>query len=271
MNPTQRSIVSGKANLAVWDAGAGPLLIFLHAGVADSRMWSAQLAALASTYRSIAYDRRGFGETQHVDEDYSQIDDLLAVIKAGGWGPAILVGCSQGGRVALDATLRHPELVKALVLIAPAVSGAPPVEYPNDIAAIVAELDEAESAGNLELANELEARLWLDGPTSLPGRVAGAARELFHEMNGIALRAEGLGNSVETANPAYLRLSEIGVPTLLVWGDLDFPHIQARCGQIAQLIPTAELEVIKGVAHLPSLEAPEMVTDIIRRFVGLHC
>ena len=230
-------------------------------------MWSAQLESLAGTYRCIAYDRRGFGETQHVDEDYSQIDDLLAVIRAGGGGPAILVGCSQGGRIALDAALLHPDQVKAIILIAPAISGAPPPEYPTAIAAIMSRLDEAETAGDLDLANDLEAHLWLDGPGSEYGRVTGSARILFMEMNGIALRAENLGQSIEPLSSSYPRLSEIGVPTLIVWGDLDFPHIQARCDHITNLIPQGRSELINGVAHLPSLEAPEVVTEIIRRFL----
>ena len=267
MKTTERSIPSGRVILAAWDAGAGPLVVFLHAGVADSRMWTAQCAALADVHRTLAYDRRGFGRTGHADEDYSQIGDLLAVVEACGGGPVILVGCSQGGRVALDATLAHPERVKALILIAPAVSGAPGADYPPVIAAIMAKLDEVETAGNLDLLNELEAHLWLDGPTSPIGRVTGAPRGLFNDMNGIALRAETLGNAIEPPSAAYPRLSEIRVPTLVIWGDLDFPHIQARCVEIIRLIPGASFVVINGAAHLPSLEMPEIVSDAIGRFI----
>ena len=231
-------------------------------------MWTAQCAALADVHRTLAYDRRGFGRTGHADEDYSQIGDLLEVIESCGGGPAVLVGCSQGGRIALDATLLHPDQVRALILIAPAISGAPSVEYPPEIAAIIKNLDDAESSGDLDLTNELEAHLWLDGPTSPIGRVTGAPRGLFYEMNGIALRAEALGKAIEPIQAAYPRLSEIGVPTLVICGDLDFPHIQARCVEITRLIPGASLVVISGAAHLPSLEMPEIVTDAIRRFVG---
>src|SRR5205814_1594946 len=82
--------------------GVGDPVVFLHAAVCDSRMWRAQLDAVGASNKAIAYDRRGFGETHAAKEDFSSVADLLAVIDAVGNGaPAILVGCSQGGRVAL--------------------------------------------------------------------------------------------------------------------------------------------------------------------------
>src|SRR3546814_20005913 len=53
---------------------------FLHAGVADRRMWQEQLAAFAPRHRVLAYDRRGFGETRGDPETFSHIADLLALL-----------------------------------------------------------------------------------------------------------------------------------------------------------------------------------------------
>ena len=58
----------GAARIAAELAGEGQPVVFLHAGVADRRMWRHQFAALASTHQVIAFDRRGFGETPAVDE-----------------------------------------------------------------------------------------------------------------------------------------------------------------------------------------------------------
>jgi pimeloyl-ACP methyl ester carboxylesterase len=123
---TTHFITSGKATLSAEAVGGGDPVIFLHAGVADSRMWRAQMQVVGATHRAISYDRRGFGATRAQREDYSAVADLEAVADAlGGGAPAILVGCSQGGRVAIDAALAHPSRARGLVLIAPAVSGAP--------------------------------------------------------------------------------------------------------------------------------------------------
>jgi pimeloyl-ACP methyl ester carboxylesterase len=109
-------IASGRATLAAEVVGSGDPVVFLHAGVCDSRMWRAQLDGVGANNKAIAYDRRGFGETRAEKEDFSAVADLMAVIDAMANGtPTILVGCSQGGRIALDAALRHPSYVRALV------------------------------------------------------------------------------------------------------------------------------------------------------------
>jgi len=258
---------SGAARLAYEAHGTGPPVIFLHAGVADRRMWQDQLTAIGATHRVIAYDRRGFGETRYSVEDHSHVADLLAVMDAlTDSAPAVLVGCSQGGSIALDAALAHPDRVRALVLIAPAVSGAPAPDYPPDIQAHVDAVETAEEVGDLDRVNAREAHLWLDGPRSAPGRVGGAARELFLDMNGTALTADPVGAAHEPPS-AYDRLGEIRVPILVLWGDLDFPHIAARCEHLAREIPDAGAEVMPGTAHLPSLERPAELSARLATFL----
>jgi pimeloyl-ACP methyl ester carboxylesterase len=116
---TDFTVMAGRAALATESDGTGPAVVFLHAGVADRRMWRPLAGALGSSCRLVAYDRRGFGETPAVDEARSQVDDLVAVMDHPAAGsPAILVGCSQGGRIAIDAALEVPSRVRALVLIA---------------------------------------------------------------------------------------------------------------------------------------------------------
>ena len=146
---SNRQITSGQARLAAKVVGDGDPVVFLHAAVCDSRMWRAQLDAVGASNKAIAYDRRGFGETRAEKEDFSAVADLMAVIDAVGNGaPSILVGCSQGGRVALDTALLHPSHVRALVLIAPAVSGAPEPIQPPDIEGLMA-------SAEMGLINEL--------------------------------------------------------------------------------------------------------------------
>lgn len=267
---TLHRIVSGRAVLAAEVTGTGVPVVFLHAVVGDRRMWHGQLDAVGAQYQAIAYDRRGFGETRAEKEDASAVADLMAVIDAvAGGEPAILVGCSQGGRIALDAALLHPARVRGLVLIAPSVSGAPDAAYPPAVEPVLARQKEAEAAGNLDSVNAIRARLWLDGPLAPEGRVAGPARALFTDMNAIALRSPPVGlNLDDTA--AFLRLGEISAPTLLLWGTLDFPHIQQRSRHIAETIPQATGREIPGTAHLPSLERPESVTPSILDFLQRH-
>src|SRR3546814_10817300 len=98
------TVASGKARLAGVQDGAADALrtpvIFLHAGVADGRMWQAQLDEFAPRHRVVASDRRGFGKTRGQAETLSHIGDLLAVPAGPDIDPAAPVGCPQGGRIA---------------------------------------------------------------------------------------------------------------------------------------------------------------------------
>ncbi len=127
-------------------------------------------------------------------------------------------------------------------------------------------MDAAEEADDLAQINAIEAHLWLDGPTSIAGRVSGELRELFLDMNGIALAMPELFNEVEPPS-AYARVAELSVPTLVIFGDLDFPHARAGCQYLVDTIPDAEGVSIPGVAHLPNLEQPETINTILRDFL----
>ena len=265
---TEFTIQHASASLRASSRGRGANIVMLHAGVADRRMWRHTLLSLSSDHHALAYDRRGFGETEEVDEPFRHVDDLDAVIEHIGGPASILIGCSQGGRVAIDFALAHPHKVAALVLVATAVTGAPaPESYSGEIAVLMAQLDEAEATGDIERVNAIEARLWLDGPLAKEGRIAGEVRQLFLEMNGTALRRGPLTHE-RPCPPAIERLQSLAVPSLVVWGDLDFPHIQRRSQHIADTIPGARPHIIAGCAHLPSLEQPREFNRAVEAFLA---
>jgi pimeloyl-ACP methyl ester carboxylesterase len=254
--------------LAAEVVGSGDPVVFLHANVCDSRMWRAQLDGVGANNKAIAYDRRGFGETRAEKEDFSAVADLMAVIDAMANGTStILVGCSQGGRIAVDAALRHPSKIRALVLIAPTVTGAPEAIYPPEIKGVMARLKEAEQVGDLDQVNAIKARLFLDGPLAPEGRVTGQARRLFLDMNAIALRSPPTGADFDVA-PAFHRLGEISAPSLVIWGDLDFPHVQERSRQVATMMSNGSGHELTGAAHLPSLERPADITGLLAEFIN---
>lgn len=261
------TVTSGTAELSVSATGKGRPIIFLHAGVADKRMWQEQMSALSSNYEVISYDRRGFGATRYAAEAYSSVDDLSAVAAKTTSSPLILIGSSQGGRVAIDYTLAHPENVAALILVAPAIADAPsPENFPPNIQALWDALGKAEDEGDIDLLNRLEAQAWLDGPTSPEKRVSGNIRKLFFDMNGIALRAVPPGDELD-ASHAYSRLAEIKVPLLLICGDLDFPHVQQRALYIRREIAHAEYAEISNTAHLPNLEQPAQFNRLLHNYL----
>ncbi len=259
---------SGQAQLAYESTGNGDPVLLIHAGVTDRRSWRSLTERLAPDHRVVAYDQRGYGETTYTPEPWSPVADAVAVLDAAGIDRAAVVGCSMGGGVAIDLALEHPERVSRLALIAPSISGAPWLEtYPEPVSTLEKRLDAAEEADDLAEVNRLEAWIWLDGPAAPEGRVGGAIRELFLDMNAHALANPEPGEKLRPA-PAWDRLDRIAVPVLLLAGEYDLPDLLPVCQGAVERLPDARLVELPGVAHLPHLENDETclagITDFLR-------
>ena len=250
-------------------SGAGPTVVFVHANVADRRSWAGVLARLEGSCHAVTYDRRGFGSSRPSPEPFCHVDDLLAVLDAVGADQAWLVGASAGGGVALDAALLAPTRVRGLVLLAPGgIGGAPaPVRRPAE-EALGARIDAAEAAGDATEVNRLEAWFWLDGPSQLEGRVGGEARALFLAMNAVVIAndlPEGAGAS---GLDCWARLEELHQPAVVACGELDARFLRERSAVLADRLPTGTYRSLPGVAHLPSVERPDLVADLVIEAVG---
>lgn len=129
----------------------------------------------------------------------------------------------------------------------------------------------ADEAGDLARLSELEVRKWVDGPRRGPDAVDPAVRDLVREMNLIALtneESELLGEEREPEPPAAGRLGGIRAPTLVVVGELERPEILAAVDLLAREVPGAERAVMRGTAHLPSMERPEEFNALVEEFLG---
>jgi pimeloyl-ACP methyl ester carboxylesterase len=259
-------VAVGGAQLAGLVAGEGLPVVFLHTGVCDKRMWRAQMTMVAEEgWQAIAYDRRGYGESESPDVAFSHLDDLEAVLKARDIHAAVFVGCSLGGGLALDFALRHPGRVIGLVLIGTSVTGAPwsATEAESQIEAAE---EDAYERGDLDMLNRVQAHEWLDGPRAQSGRVSGAVRALFMEMNAKALGKPVLPQEERPAD-AWRRVSEVGAPTLLMVGDEDFTALIDRHEHLSEEMPNAFAAVLEGVAHIPSIERPDLVNSLLLEFL----
>ena len=247
-------------------AGEGEPLVLVHAGIADSRMWEAQLAEFANHYQVIRYDMRGFGRTAMVEGPYSHHDDLRGLLDSLDVERAHLVGCSMGGGAVLDFALEFPERAGNLVLVGPAVGGfRPDFDPPRQWDELVA----ADEAGDLGRISELEVQIWVDGPRRSPEDVETSIRDLVREMNLIALEneASGLGEEWEPEPPAVDRLPDIQAPSLLIVGEEDQPRVFAAADLLERELPNVRRVVIPGTAHLPNMERPEHFNRLVLDFL----
>jgi pimeloyl-ACP methyl ester carboxylesterase len=240
----------------------------VHAGVADNRMWDDQFEVFAQQYKVIRFDQRGFGQTKPVDGEFRRYEDLYALLIFLGITETYLMGCSMGGGACIDFALEHPKMAKALITV-----GSGPGGF--DV-----ELDEPDSplwdliaqtlANELDKTAEYEAQMWLDGPSAPAGRVGGAIRQKMIVMNTIALQNEQLelGKEIRLDPPAAMRLDELKLPTLIIYGDLDTPDILAAGKYMARHIQGTKEVVMQGAAHLPSMEQPQALNEIVSSFLA---
>ncbi|HKC18340.1 MAG TPA: alpha/beta hydrolase, partial [Candidatus Dormibacteraeota bacterium] len=202
-------------------SGGGLPVVFLHAGIADARMWEPQVHAFSKYFDVIRPDTRGFGGSELPPQRWSPVADLLALIDQLQLKPAHLVGCSLGASIAIDFALLHGERLSKLVLVGPGISGAHfAPKYPQ----VFAEVRAAEEAGDNDAINQAEMHLFLDGPRRRRGYVKQDLRDLFLEMNGSNFGADWESAPTDDLDPpATERLQEITAPTLVVVGDEDVP------------------------------------------------
>ena len=234
-------------------------VLLLHAGIADSRMWAPQIDALtAAGHRVLAPDLPGFGETPLEPGTIDYVSHAAAQLDAA----AAVVGCSFGGRIALELALARPEHVERLVLVG---AGLGSWDWSDAAKAGFAEEEEALERGDLAEAAAAQARMWL---------AADAAEDVRELTEGMTLRSYELQLPVEDdvtglwpEPPAVTRLAEVSVPTLVVVGSEDVSDIAAMAEKLAAEIPRARLETIEGAGHLPSLERSDALNRLLLDFL----
>jgi pimeloyl-ACP methyl ester carboxylesterase len=270
MDPQNVTVSSGLATLNVLRWGtAGRVLLALHPGVGDSRIWSSCAPRWAAAGNQvIAFDRRGFGFTNASPEPHKDVSDLLAVMDAARAVSAVIVGNCRGGGLAIDLAISHPDRVSALVLIAPSPSGYDHEHWPTTTAETEQDalIVAAEEAQDLELVNRLETRYWLDGVAQAEGRVTGPPRELFTDMNSRALHASPIGEA-SPCPPAWPLLFRIEVPVLVVAGEFDLPGIRNQCRELVAALPMAEFVEIADSAHCPQLDQADILASTVLEFL----
>jgi 3-oxoadipate enol-lactonase len=247
--------------------GEGYPLLLLHAGVGDSRMWDDQFGVFAQQFKVIRYDLRGWGKSVVGPGMFSSHEDVAGLLNFLGVRKMYVIGLSFGGRVAIDFTLAHPEVVDALILGAPAVSG---YEFSEGVQRFAEEEDDLLDLGDLAAATELNLRMWVDGPYRTPDRVDPAVRERVREMQmqAFTIPIPEEVEEQELTSPAIMRLDEIRAPVLIIVGDQDVSDFLKIADVLATRIKGARKVIIPGVAHLPNMEKPREFNEIVLDFLS---
>jgi pimeloyl-ACP methyl ester carboxylesterase len=246
--------------------GSGFPILFIHAGIADSRMWEPQATALADQFDMVRPDLRGYGDSELPPAPYAMRSDLIALMDALGLGRFHLVGCSMGGSVAIDLALENPGRVKKLILVGAGVGGA---NFGQADSALFADGEAAYERRDFEALNKAEVRLWVDGPRRAEGAAPAAVRDLVLDMNGRAMRSDfDAAEHQRLDPPAKDRLGEIKAPTLVIVGSEDLPHMDVAANFLTSNIAGARKVVMSDAAHLPNLEHPDEFNQLLVDFLA---
>jgi len=244
--------------------GRGPAVLFLHAFPLSLAMWDEQAEALAATHQVIRFDARGFGGSPPGDGLLTMeriADDAASLLDHLGVSRAVVGGCSMGGYAAFALVRRHPDRLRALVLV-DTRAGADTAEARKN-RALLAERVLREGA-----AAVAEAFLpKLIGETTHRDRPLVVARVramiLQHEPRGLADALAGLAARADSTST----LREIRIPTLVVCGAEDVLTPVAEAEALQRGIAGSRLEVVPEAGHLSSLENPGPFNRALSDFV----
>lgn len=243
----------------------GDVLLLLQGLGADSRGWMLQRMHFARNYRVITVDNRGVGRSDKPVGSYDlerMTLDAVEVLDDAGVASAHVMGASMGGIMAQILAVRQPERVRSLVLACTACRHQP---WRRELLTEWAEL--ARDRGMRAFA--AENLRWLVGSRSLrrfwPAFVAlgsvfiSAPQHAFiAQIRAILAVDDGLRHE----------LAAIRVPTLVIVGSQDILTPQADSEELAELIPCAELAIVRGGAHGFTVEAAGAFNRTVDTFLG---
>ena len=244
-------------DLSYTDLGSGDPLLLVHGTGAYSAIWGEAPGQLAGSHRVIVYDRRGFGASQGelAHHPHQHTLDAAALLEHLGAVPAVVVGWSGGGPIALDLAATRPELVDSLVLIEPAVS-----------------LILAPSAGIVRMSAQMQFRTTDPaGRTRRRSHDVSLGQLVHHRRQRIrpapARRAGGDAGAFPLDGveidllmrpfPSTKALSTIGCPVTCLQGSLSDPVFPRAIRRLQRRLPQTKVVHIEGGAHMLHRDRPD--------------
>src|SRR3984957_7912351 len=244
------------------DGGARPPVMLIHGVGADGTSWDQIAAAMSSRFRVLRLDLRGHGRFGNIEGALSIDDfvrDVVDVLDACGVRAAHIVGFSLGGMIAQGLGLQHADRVRRLVLLS-AVAGR-----------------------TAEERQRVQSRLTILREQGI-GAITSAAQDRWFTAAYIAANPDLVERRMrqlrENHAPSYAaaytvfstsdlgdQLRAIRMATLIATGEYDIGSNTRMARFMHEQIPGSRLEILPGLRHSILVEAPDLVTRIVRDFL----
>ncbi len=251
--------------VAFAERGQGEALVFLHGIGGNRRNWDGELQHFGRTYRAVAMDFRGYGDSDALDDGFEFTDfvaDVTRVLDALGVQKAHVVGLSMGGLVAQAVYNLAPERVASLALVACRAADEPVLPLARREAFIRERLEPLRAGGSEALAVSLAPKLL--GATAS----ADARDQVMASLRMVRPDAYFKIMEARMRVAPMLDLSSVRVPTLVIGSDEDQVAPLEQMRALAAAIDGAGLTEIRGAGHLINLEKPEEFQRALENFLA---
>ncbi len=238
----------------------GEPVVFVHGWPDSWFSFSRVLPLLPEEIRGLAFDQRGFGDSDHPDSGYSipeMAADVLGLLDSLGIDRATLVGHSYGSFVARQAAIAHPRRVAALVLIGTGFSTSNPVTRELQIS-----LRDLPDPIPVDFARDFQAgTIYHPVPAEFFERIVAESLKLPQRLWRLAI-------DHMLAYDDTRQLGRIEAQTCLLWGDHDALFSRMDQDRFVETRPSTRLKVFEETGHCPNWERPERVAAEIAALVG---
>ncbi len=237
-----------------------PVLVFSNSLGTDFRIWDPLIPLLPAGLRIVRYDKRGHGLSGLPPGDWSMADhvgDLAGLLDHLGVRDAVICGLSVGGIIAQGLAAERPDLVRALILCDTGAKIGEAGMWNDRIATVRGKGLEAMADGVMERwftpafrADAPDFPIWRTMLSRTP--------------------AEGYAQTCAAIRDTDLQesTSRLRLPCLAVCGDQDGATPPDLVRETAALIPGSRFELIRGAGHIPCVEQPEVLAELISAFLG---
>jgi pimeloyl-ACP methyl ester carboxylesterase len=244
--------------------GIGQTVLLVMGLGADGSAWDLHLRSFEKSFRCLIVDNRGTGKSDSPAGPYSielMADDCAAVIVKAGGGPVVVIGISMGGAIAQQIAIRHPDLVKSLIISSSWAEKTPLIEdLFEELATIRPKLSQEEFIRRLQLL------IW--SPTGY-SKNAKKIREDRAIPQSHVVTNEAFSAQCEACikYDALLQLSLINVPTLITVGELDIFTPISGSYVLLKYISNSRIEIFQGSGHAHHWEDLEKYNQICEEFI----
>jgi pimeloyl-ACP methyl ester carboxylesterase len=252
----------GDFQLEVWDTRTGAPMVFIHGVGTSGELWAANLAELATDFRIIAYNRRGYGASSLSPRNWgAHANDTIALIESLNAVPVTIVGYSAGASIALDVALRRPDLTSRIVLLDPAfnVKQCLTLGLVRTRALVML----LHRLGRERTALEHWFRYvssYSTGGSAFESKASDVLRKK------ILANADGIFADLESDEAVIdeSRLGNIGVPVTIIEAKLSPPFLRRSSQRLKRLLPQVRNVTLENSGHWVALDSHDEMLKVLR-------